>query len=152
MLAALIFRLPTMTFTKKECELSPEAFILWNLVLDICDQQETTALDHVLSDLYSPVAPLIPHLQDKALLDGNEVSKALGYAPGPLMQRILTMVEAWQFDHLDDLLDGKKNVAELKEECKVWLREEWDSGGIISVEERMASKKEKKQKKQKKSE
>lgn len=60
------------------------------------------------------------------------------------------MVEAWQFDHLDDLEDGKTSTEALKEQCKAWLLEEYRNGGIISTEERMADQNRKKQKKEKK--
>ncbi|PWN50985.1 hypothetical protein IE53DRAFT_386693 [Violaceomyces palustris] len=84
--------------------------------------------------------------EEKPLLDGNEITSLLG-SHGRLIPRIQTWVLAWQIDlDLQDpsLLDPSNHSAgaaekrqDIIKQCREWLSNEWENGGIIPPGERM---------------
>lgn len=130
---ALVMRLKCITHA--DYGLSPELCLLWTAIVD-CARQASTSMNkfqaycQILAELKR--SGLLQRLHEKILLDGREVQEVLHIKPGKIMQIILKRVEAWQFDR--DISDTGRDQA--KEECKQWLREEWESGGIVPIEER----------------
>ncbi|EJU00882.1 hypothetical protein DACRYDRAFT_108237 [Dacryopinax primogenitus] len=64
-------------------------------------------------------------IEEKPRLDGKEISSTLNIRPGPAIGPILNSVVAWQLEFPEGT----------KEECRAWLREQVESGGIDLPEE-----------------
>lgn len=73
---------------------------------------------------------LIERADEKPVLDGNAVTAALGCHPR-LISQIQTFVLAWQYDQ-----PSAQGGVEKEEECKAWLKGEWEKGGIVPFDQR----------------
>ncbi|SJX64237.1 related to tRNA nucleotidyltransferase [Sporisorium reilianum f. sp. reilianum] len=73
---------------------------------------------------------LVARADEKPVLDGNAVTACLGCHP-KLISQIQTFVLAWQYDQPQ--LGG-----DAEEECRTWLKAEWDKGGIVPFDQRPA--------------
>ncbi|CDU25492.1 related to tRNA nucleotidyltransferase [Sporisorium scitamineum] len=71
---------------------------------------------------------LVVRADEKPVLDGNAVTACLSCHP-KLISQIQTFVLAWQYDQSQ--LGG-----EAEEECKTWLKAEWERGGIVPYDQR----------------
>lgn len=127
-----------------------ELRLLWALIADLASDRSLwssslPAMHEAKAALRSPVAQLyvqlykqlkqedvLSRMNEKTLLNGEDVMKTLAIRPSGRLQPILKRVEAWQFDR--DL--GHMSRQEARDACKAWLRHEWDSHGIIPPTER----------------
>lgn len=123
--------------------------ILWALIADYATSTTSAAASEDAGAdavaIAKPYIDLVAQLEaesapsrvsEKPLLDGKEACEVLAIRPGRLMATILKHIEAWQFDRNAAATDEERR--QLKEECKTWLRAEWERGGIILMREREA--------------
>ncbi|KAJ9474173.1 CCA tRNA nucleotidyltransferase, mitochondrial [Pseudozyma hubeiensis] len=73
---------------------------------------------------------LVERAEEKPVLDGNAVTACLECHPR-LISTVQTFVLGWQYDR-DQLGEGAE------EECKAWLKSEWEKGGIVPFDQRPA--------------
>ncbi|WFD32462.1 CCA tRNA nucleotidyltransferase [Malassezia sp. CBS 17886] len=76
-------------------------------------------------------ADLPARAAEKPLLDGNQITSLL-QCEKPLIRRIQPHVIAWQLDHNEPAqpLDARQDA------CSAWLKDAWDAGHIVPVQER----------------
>ncbi|CCF48968.1 hypothetical protein NDA11_003824 [Ustilago hordei] len=73
---------------------------------------------------------LIERADEKPVLDGNAVTATLNCHPR-LISQIQTFVLAWQYDQ-----PAAQGGVDKEEECKAWLKGEWEKGGIVPFDQR----------------
>lgn len=85
---------------------------------------------------------LFARVEEKPLLDGNAVLSLLDLKPGPMTPRIQNAVLVWQMDALQcplsDLSESERG--QRCREVSQWLKEAWQAGLIVPLEERIQPK------------
>lgn len=129
-------------------QLRPEPALLLSFISELLDvwqchtdhdtttlaplEQQTTQLASDYAQFWYLIQMwnLVERAAEKPVLDGNAITACLECHPR-LISQIQMYVLGWQYDR-DHLGPGSE------EECKAWLKGEWEKGGIVPFDQRPA--------------
>lgn len=144
------------------CGLDWQTSLLWSLIIDAHTastatgapltsvvQQYSTFLDEITSGKISS------RVEEKPLMDGKTLGALLGLSPGPLLVPLQNALMTWQLSQMPpqdkatlDQCDAD-TLEQYREQARIWIRERWEQGWIVTRKEREVAKKPKAGKKAK---
>ncbi|KAK0537423.1 CCA tRNA nucleotidyltransferase, mitochondrial [Tilletia horrida] len=136
----LLLRQPSLTSSANQ--LSPASALVFSLVARLAhlsldgagsSQEEDITREYVWLWERFTQGSLLLRAEEKPVLDGNQIKTVLGFHPGPLTPRIQTAILAWQLAH-----PGPSPTISA-EACAKWLKEAWERGEIVTVENRQGA-------------